>query len=109
MKTLPALSLLAGAALALVACLTPAQVKAIFTDEQVACEAEELASSVIPAGTPAATVASDVAAGCNIAAALLPDVEAVVVAYMGATTRAPAGAVYSPGARVRAARVKVAQ
>jgi hypothetical protein len=91
--------------------VTPVQVQSVLTDVQIACESEVLATSVIPAGTPVATVAADIAAGCGIATSLIPDLEQVVTAFMASTTRAPApaGAVYTPSPRVIAARAVAAK
>lgn len=87
--------------------VTTTQVKAAFTDAEVACEALVLASSVIPTGTPVSQVAADVSTACNISQALLPDVETIVTSFMGSTTRAPAlGTVYVPSPMVGAARAK---
>lgn len=85
----------------LVAC-TPAQIaatNAVFTDVQTACQAEALATSVIPAGTEASAVAKDVAAACGIANTLLPWVQNVVTSWMAAQTAAglvPSVPTYSP-------------
>ena len=87
---------------------TTAQIKAAFTDAEVACEALVLASSVIPSGTPVSQVAADVSTACNISTALLPDVETIVTSFMGSTARAPAlGTVYVPSPMVLAARGRV--
>ena len=88
--------------------VTTTQVKAAFTDAEVACEALVLASSVIPSGTPVSQVAADVSTACNISTALLPDVETIVTSFMGSTTRAPAnGTVYVPSPMVGAAKARV--
>lgn len=58
-----------------------AGLKAVFTDIQVACQAEVLATSVIPPGTPVATVAGDIELACDIAVSLDAKVQNVVAAY----------------------------
>lgn len=105
-KTTGAALCLFGLAGAVEAC-TAAQVKQVFTDIEVACEAEVLASSVIPAGTEPAVVAQDVAMACNLSTTLLPDIEQVVVAYMGATLVAPSQLKYVPSPKVTAVRVRM--
>jgi hypothetical protein len=55
--------------------------QAVFTDAETACQAIVLATSVIPPGTPASTVAGDVQIACDLAESLLPDIEKVVVAF----------------------------
>lgn len=85
----------------LAAC-TPAEIaatNAVFTDVQTACQAEALASSVIPAGTEASVVAKDVASACGIASTLLPWVQNVVTSWMAAQAAAgtvPSVPTYSP-------------
>jgi hypothetical protein len=91
--------LVAGAAVG-VAC-TPAQIAqadAVFNDIQAGCMVAELAQSVIPAGTPVAIVATDVQIGCDLADALIPDIEKVIGAFEATQGDAgpPAGAVYKP-------------
>ena len=53
----------------------------VMTDIQIGCAAEELAASVIPTGTPVATIAQDVADACGIASTLIPSLENVVATY----------------------------
>ena len=53
----------------------------VMTDMQIGCAAEELAESVIPTGTPIATVATDVATACDLADKLIPDLENAIAAY----------------------------
>jgi hypothetical protein len=71
--------------------------QAIFTDVQVACQAEALATSVIPPGTPVALVAADVELACDLTLAVDTDVQAVVAAYEAAQAEAGVSAtVYVP-------------
>jgi hypothetical protein len=89
---------------------TPAQINtlnAIFTAADTACEAEVLASSIIPAGTSTSVVANDIAVACNIELALVPQIQAVVDSFeasqasLGTT---PASSVYVPSPLVIRAR-----
>ncbi len=99
---------IAGAAFALVfvaflgssdvAC-TPAEVQTttnILNDVQTACVAAALAQTLIPSGTAAATVAADIALGCNLDAKANPVLIAIITAFEAQSTPVPAGAVYTP-------------
>jgi len=70
------------------AVLSCKQAQAIFTDVQVACQAEALATSIIPPGTPVAQVAQDVELACDLTEAVDADVQAVVAAYEAAQAEA---------------------
>lgn len=88
----------------LAAC-TLAQTSAVFTDIEVACEAEALATSVIPTGTPAATVAADIEVACNLVDSQLPDIIKVVTAFeaqqASVGSAPPAGVLYTPSPMVK--------
>jgi hypothetical protein len=102
-KLLPVLLLAAGCATA----------QAIFTDAQVACEGLALAQSVIPTGTPVATVAADLELACDIAVSLDKDVQAVVAAYeagqASSGTAPAASASYTPGPLITNAKMHKAK
>jgi hypothetical protein len=68
---------------------TPAESRTVFTIIQTVCQAEILATSVIPTGTPVATVAADIEQGCNMVDAQLPAIEQVVTQWE--TDQAAAG------------------
>lgn len=74
---------------------TPAQQAQALTDIDEGCVASELAGSVIPAGTPEATVAADVEVACGLADTALPDLVKIIDSFE--STAAPAvGATYKP-------------
>ena len=92
-------------AMALVACagMTAGQVATTVTADL--CELDALAGAVIPAGTPAATVAADVQLACPLA----KGVEALVLAFIAEQAdagTAPAGTAYVPSPLVQRARAK---
>jgi len=60
---------------------TPAESRTIFTVIQTVCQAEVLATSVIPTGTSVATVAADIEQACNMLDAQLPAIEQVVTQW----------------------------
>jgi hypothetical protein len=70
------------------------QVQTAFTIAEDACIAAGLAEAFIPAGTLASVVATDIQVGCNIATSYLPQLQALVEAFLGykadAGTLAPA-------------------
>jgi hypothetical protein len=111
MKRFATTHLLVLGAVACVGYLTAcAAAQAVWTDIQTACEAEALASSVIPPGTEVSTVAADVALACDVAEALVPDLEKVVQAFVAAQAdagTAPSGPyVPSPMAQKKKAAKK---
>jgi len=76
-----------------------AAAQAIFTDIQVACQGEALATSIIPTGTPASVVAADIELACDIATTFDSDVQKVVTAWEAAQSDAgvsPVGGTYTP-------------
>ena len=80
--------------------------RTVLSDTQIACQTEVLASSIIPPGTPLQPVVSDVTMACGIADALIPDVQAIVAAYIAAQAEAgvSTAAAYVPSPMVLRAR-----
>ena len=77
---------------------TKAQGTAVFSAIETSCQTEVLLSSVIPSDTDAGVVAKDIADVCQIADALLPAVETVVVSIMASQADAGTapGGLYVP-------------
>jgi hypothetical protein len=81
---------------------TPAESRSVFTVIQTVCQAEILATSVIPTGTPVATVAADIEQACNMIDAQLSAIEQVVTQWetdQAASGNAPMGQ-YVPSPKV---------
>jgi len=99
-----AMLLFIGAVCAVDTACTPQATQGVFSAIEAACQAEVLASSQIPTGTTAATVAEDIALACGIAGNLLPKIEQIVIAFEANQVqlgKAPAaGAVYVPSPMV---------
>lgn len=58
-------------------------VQGVFTDIETGCIAADLAASVVPPSVLPATVAQDIADVCDLAQAVIPDLETIVTAFMG--------------------------